>query len=116
MTDSVETTPRTSADYASLATKLAAFSQDLTPGEASALVMLIEHAKEHAAEVSGFEFSAPEDDEVSGFSWSFGAVQGVSPAQLNQSFGGVAQFGGIGGNYRPQSFGGGGMYEFEYGG
>ena len=32
MTDSVETTPRTAADYASLATKLAQFSQDLPQG------------------------------------------------------------------------------------
>ncbi len=111
MTDSVETTPRTAADYASLATKLAQFSQDLPPGEASALILLIEHAKEHASEVTGFQFSDPEEGEVGGFSFSFGAVQGASAPQVNMSFGGIGQFGGIGGTYMPQSFGGGGMYE-----
>ncbi len=111
MTDSVETTPRTAADYASLATKLAQFSQDLNPGEASALILLIEHAKEHASEVTGFEFSDPGEDEVGGFSFSFGGVQGASAPQVNMSFGGISQFGGIGGSYMPQSFGGGGMYE-----
>jgi hypothetical protein len=112
MTDSVETTPRSPADYASLATKLAQFSQDLTPGEASALVLLIEHAKEHATEVTGFAFADAEDDEVSGFSFSFGAsIGGATAPQLNNSFGGISQFGGIGGTYMPQSFGGGGMFE-----
>jgi hypothetical protein len=111
MTDSVETTSRSAADYASLATKLAQFSQDLTPGEASALVLLIEHAKEHATEVTGFEFTDAEDDEVSGFSFSWGATQGATMPQLNNSFGGISQFGGIGGTYMPQSFSGGGMFE-----
>ena len=113
MTDSVETTPRSAADYASLATKLAQFSQDLTPGEASALILLIEHAKEHASEVTGFEFSEPEEDEVSGFAFSSFAVQGASAPQVSMSFGGISQFGSIGGGYMPQSFGGGGMYEFS---
>jgi hypothetical protein len=110
MTDSVETTVRTEADYSSLAMKLAQFSQQLTPGEASALVLLIEHAKEHASEVSGFQFTEPEEDEVSGFSFTFG-VPGASAPQVHSSFGGLGQFGMVTGSYMPASFGGGGMYE-----
>jgi len=110
MTDTVETTPRTPADYASLATKLAQFAQDLTPGEASALVMVIEHAKEHATEVTGFEFTGPEGDEVSGF--MFAAIPGASPTQFQGSFGGLSQFGNVAGGYASLSFGGGGSYEF----
>ncbi|HUO49033.1 MAG TPA: hypothetical protein VMU09_09385 [Acidimicrobiales bacterium] len=112
MSDAVETTVRTEADYASLAHKLAQFSQGLTPGEASALVLIIEHAKEHATEVSGFEFTEPEDDEVSGFGIMPTDMPGVSMPQMHTSFGGLGQFGGIGGTYMPASFGGGGMYEF----
>ncbi|HXX89369.1 MAG TPA: hypothetical protein VEI83_03985 [Acidimicrobiales bacterium] len=114
MSDSVETTVRTEADYASLAMKLAQFSQELTPGEASALVLLIEHAKEHASEVSGFQFAEPEEDEVSGFSFSMG-IPGASAPQVHMSFGGLSQFGSISGSYMPASFGGGGMYEFGAG-
>src|SRR5271165_1099413 len=66
MTDSIVTAERSEADYESLEAKLAVFSQQLTPGEASALALLIEHAKEHATEVSGFEFTEPDEDEVSG--------------------------------------------------
>ena len=114
MTDSVETTPRPAADYASLAAKLQQFSQDLTPGEASALVLVIEHAKEHATEVTGFEFTDPEVDEVSGFSFSFGAP-GVAPGQAMQSFGGLSQFGNINVGYSVQFGGGGGISEFGSG-
>jgi hypothetical protein len=110
MTDSVNTTERTEADYAALALKLARFSQELSPGEASALVVLIEHAKEHASEVTGFEFTPPEDDEVSGFSVSF-AIPGASLPQVHQSFGSLSQFGMITGGYPVQSFGGGGIFE-----
>ncbi|HLM97532.1 MAG TPA: hypothetical protein VK283_14545 [Acidimicrobiales bacterium] len=114
MTDSVETTPRSAADYASLAAKLQQFSQELSPGEASALVLVIEHAKEHASEVTGFEFTAPEEDDVSGFSFSFGAP-GVAPGQAMQSFGGLSQFGNINVGYSVQFGGGGGMGEFGSG-
>jgi len=111
MTESVETTVRTEADYASLAMKLAQFSQELSPGEASALVLLIEHAKEHATEVTGFEFTPPEEDEVSGFSFSWGAsIPGVSAPEFHQSFGMLGQFGQIGGGYSVQ-MPGGGMFE-----
>jgi hypothetical protein len=103
---SVETTPRGEADYASLAIKLAKFSEELTPAEAAGLVVLIEHAKEHVTEVTGFTFPDPEDEEVSGFSFSFGA-QGASPIQFQGAFGGLSQFGSVAGSYAGSSFGGG---------
>ena len=64
-------------------------------------MLVIEHAKEHATEVTGFEFTNPEEDEVGGFSFSFGAP-GVAPAQAMQSFGGLSQFGGINSGYSAQ--------------
>ena len=67
--------------------------------------MLIEHAKEHAAEVTGFEFAPVDEDEVSGYSFSFGAQGALVPA-VNQSMHGLGQFGRIGGSYMPQFLGG----------
>ena len=94
--------------YESLAAKLADFATTLSPEEASALVLLIEHAKEHAAEVTGFEFTPAEEDEVSGYSFSFGApgTQGALLPAVNQSMHGLGQFGRIGGSYMPQFLGG----------
>jgi hypothetical protein len=70
-------------------------------------VLLLEHAREHAAEVTGFEFSEPEEDEVSGFSFSWGAQPApvsLVPA-VQHSMHSIGQFGQIGGGYMPQ-FGG----------
>jgi hypothetical protein len=114
MSDDSITIERTEATYERLADKLAEFASTLPVDEQSALVLLIEHAKENATNATGFEFEDVEP-ETAGF--MIGLINmpggaGGSPSFDTEMFTGgmrgVGQFGQISGGYMPASFGGGG--------
>jgi hypothetical protein len=113
MTEGVDTIERNDDTYRSLAAKLAELSASLPPDEASALVVLLEHAKEHTTEVTGYEFEAPDEDEVSGFMFN-SLMPGAGAQVLNQSIASVGQFGRISGRYRPPIGGQWGPTEGEH--
>lgn len=99
MADDTSAVERTGDDYRSLADKLRRFSETLTPAEASALVVLMDHAMQHASEVSGYEFVAPAD-EVSGFAFSGSSAGfGGLSSGVDVGLAGVGQFGQISGGY-----------------
>jgi hypothetical protein len=73
-----DTMDRTSEDFESLAIKLGDLSATLTPGEQSALAVLLDHAASHVVDVTGHQFTAPDEDEVSGFSLNFNMMGPIS--------------------------------------
>ena len=111
MTDDLLAVQRSEATYERLAEKLMELGATLPADEQSALLLLVEHAKEHATATTGYEFDDVEPD-TQGYVLialspnPAGFAGGVHP--LLPSLGGIGQFGRISGNYMPASVNGDG--------